>query len=160
MISWDEYFLRICDVVALKSKDDSSKIGSIIVNPYDNDILATGYNGFPRGIDDTIESRNERPKKYKYTIHAEKNCVIQAANKGISVDGMILYLNFSAFNICSDCAKTLIQAGIREVRGNATNILGSRWNEDSEYSHSMFGEAGVRMVDLDYNGDEIYDENG
>ena len=65
-MNWDEYFLAMCQLVASKSKDRSTKVGAIIVGP-DNEIVSTGYNGFPRGINDDIKERHERPLKYKFT---------------------------------------------------------------------------------------------
>lgn len=64
-ISWDEYFINICNVVKEKSKDKSTKVGSVIVG-LDNEVVSVGFNGMPRNVDDDIKERQERPLKYKY----------------------------------------------------------------------------------------------
>ena len=84
MPSWDEYFLTLCDAVALKSKDRSTKLGCVIVG-VGHEVRSTGYNGFPRGVNDNVDARHQRPEKYKWTEHAERNAIYNAARCGVSV---------------------------------------------------------------------------
>lgn len=109
-MDWDDYFCSMLPLVASKSKDNSVKIGAIIVGP-DHEIRSTGYNGFPRGIIDK-PARFERPEKYVWTEHAERNAIYNAARIGVSLKDCTLYLNWWP---CPDCARGIIQVGIKEV---------------------------------------------
>lgn len=93
------------------SKDRSSKVGCVIVRP-DKSIAATGYNGFPRGIDDDKDARHERPTKYLYTCHAEKNAILTAARHGVRLEGCTVYTDEPP---CPQCTCALIQLGITEI---------------------------------------------
>lgn len=139
-MTWDEYFLRMASQVAEKSKDRSTKVGAVVVGP-DQEIRATGYNGFPRGLDDSVSARYERPLKYKFTEHAERNALYYAARVGVSLKGCTLYLNWMP---CIDCARGIIQAGIQEV------VCGSEHRKfDDAFSFvesiAMLKEAGVEV---------------
>ena len=105
-----EYFIKLADVVAEKSKDRSTKVGVVVVGP-DREIRSTGYNGFPRGINDDIDERHERPAKYDWTEHAERNAVYNAARMGQSLKDCTMYFNWEPCP-CVDCARAIIQAGI------------------------------------------------
>lgn len=141
--SWDEYFMGLCVEIAKRSKDRSTKVGAIIVGP-DKEVRSTGYNGMPRGVNDEVEDRHERPKKYLYAEHAERNAIFNAARAGISTKGCTLYVTSipEPLPICSDCARAIIQAGITQV------IVGSltapeRWKDSVEAAKEMFHESGV-----------------
>ena len=90
-MNWTEYFLGIAEQVKLKSKDESTQIGSVIVG-MDNEILSTGYNSFPRGLDDSRPERQERPVKYNYIEHSERNAIFNAARIGVSLKNSTIYL--------------------------------------------------------------------
>lgn len=142
--NWDEYFIKIAEVVATRSKDPSGKVGAIVVGP-DKEIRTTGYNGMPRKVGEW-PSRWERPQKYLLVTHAEENCVFQAARIGVSLKGCSLYLSTSAVP-CHQCARAIIQAGIIRVVGPdkefpSTNPM---WKESIELSEKILGEAGVRI---------------
>jgi len=131
--------MDICDVVAKKSKDSSTKVGCVIVGPH-NEIRGVGFNGMPRGIDDDIADRHGRPEKYKWFEHAERNAIFNCARSGVSTDGCRLYVN--SLPPCSDCARAIIQSGIREV------ILSSleypeRWADQCGTALAMMREAGI-----------------
>ena len=81
---WDIRFMNLAKMIATWSKDTSTKVGCVIIGP-DKEIRSTGYNGFPRGVDDTIAKRKERPAKYKFTEHAERNAIYNASLFGASV---------------------------------------------------------------------------
>tara|TARA_B110000444_G_scaffold206446_1_gene199970 strand:- start:4372 stop:4827 length:456 start_codon:yes stop_codon:yes gene_type:complete len=135
---WDMRFLELADTIRKWSKDPSRKIGAIAVR--DRKILATGYNGFPKGIEDTHERYNNREIKYRYVVHAEMNCIYNAAANGISLKDSTLYIH--GLPVCSDCALGIIQAGVSRV----VAISGStpdRWKEAIDKTNEIFKEAGV-----------------
>ncbi len=90
-MNWDQYFLNIAEQVKEKSKDRRTKIGAVIVGP-DNEIVSTGYNSFPRGIDDDVEERQVRPEKYYWFEHAERNSIYNAARIGVRLKDTKMYL--------------------------------------------------------------------
>jgi dCMP deaminase len=146
-MNWDEYFINIAEQVKLKSKDNKTKIGVVIVGK-DNEIVSTGYNSFPRGINDDVEERQERPEKYFWFEHAERNAIYNAARIGVSTLGTTMYMTCGIS--CADCARAIINSGIskivlREGKG-ATNI---KWQESAERSMIMFKEAGVIITFFD-----------
>lgn len=142
--SWDEYFIGLCLKIAERSKDRSSKVASMIVGP-DKEIRSTGYNGMPRGVNDEIESRHERPKKYFYFEHSERNAVFNAARIGVSCKGCTMYVaSIPPLPICADCARAIIQAGITEVIVGALEAP-ERWRESVEAGREMLEEAGVKV---------------
>lgn len=139
-LSWDDYFLKIAATVALKSKDESSQIGAIIVGP-DKEIRSSGYNGFPRGMDDNDPAKQERPIKYKYFEHAERNAIYNAARFGASVLGCTMYCQWPP---CSDCARAIVQTGIKRlVVEHPIHECPERWRDDMEIAYSILCECGV-----------------
>lgn len=141
-MDWDEYFLRIADLVAQKSKDRSTKVGAVIVGE-GHEIRSTGFNGFPRGIDDSIDERHKRPAKYAWTEHAERNAIFNAARNGTHLLSTTLYLN--SWYPCADCARGIIQAGIIRIvcSRSREGALDSRWTESCDVGMEMLKEAGV-----------------
>ena len=89
-MEWGEYFINIAEQVKLKSKDNNTKIGVVIVGK-DNEIVSTGYNSFPRGIDDSVEERQEKPEKYFWFEHAERNAIYNAARIGVDFRNYNVY---------------------------------------------------------------------
>ena len=111
-ISWDEYFMGIAVLSAQRSKDPSSKVGAAIIR--DKRVLSLGYNGMPRGCEDEImpwgkTSSDPLKNKYPYVVHAELNAILNA-NKDLT--GSTLYVTMFP---CNECAKAIIQSGIREI---------------------------------------------
>lgn len=145
-MNWDEYYLEMAELVANKSKDRSTKVGCVIVGP-DNEVRSTGYNGFPRGVDDLEESRHNRPTKYSYTEHAERNAIYNAARVGIPLKGCTLYLNWEPCP-CTDCSRAIIQSGIVAVVGPDKPFggKGTHWEENFKHSKEMLDEAGVQRI--------------
>lgn len=135
---WDDYFVDICGAIAALSKDQSTKHGCVIVGP-SHEIRATGCNSFPRGIDDDKPERQIRPCKYKYFEHAERNAIYNAARVGVPLENCILYCDWPP---CSDCARAIIQVGIKEVVVGSMQVP-DRWQEDMKASLEMLHEAGV-----------------
>lgn len=108
---WDRRFLEVCEVVATWSKDRSTKCGCVLVK--DNRILSTGYNGFPQGTEDyENDEKHERPTKYMYFEHSERNAIYSAAKHGISLEGATAYVTGPP---CVDCTRAMIQVGIRDI---------------------------------------------
>ena len=142
-MNWDEYFFKMVDLVASKSKDKSTKVGAVVVGP-DHRVVATGYNGFPMGVNDNITERYERPAKYMWTEHAERNAIYSAACHGIALKGCVMYTQGSP---CADCARAVIQAGIIEVRvKEILNEIMEHWRESVYVGVKMFNESGVSIV--------------
>jgi dCMP deaminase len=141
VLSKDEYFYGFAEHAALRSKDVNTNIGAVIVGPGD-EIRSTGYNSFPRGIDDSRLERQERPEKYFWFEHAERNAIFCAARHGAALDGCRMYLN--CFVPCTDCARAIIQVGIKEViLGKHDQSNQVKWLEAAKRSLQMFQEAGV-----------------
>ena len=142
-MNWQEYFKNIVNQVKLKSKDSKTQIGTIIVGT-DNEIVSTGYNSFPRGINDDITERQERPEKYYWFVHAEINSIINAARSGVSTKGCVMYMSCGI--PCCDCTKAIINAGIKKIYCiDGAGAIGSMWDEHFKRSVTMFEEAGVEV---------------
>ena len=120
-LSWDELFILQASLIAQKSKDPSTKVGCVIVSD-DNAILSMGFNGFPRHIDESIENRWQRPEKYYWVEHAERNAIYNAAKHGIKLNGARAYLNWEP-KPCADCTRALIQAVAAETTSAAVILL-------------------------------------
>ena len=140
---WVEYFYNIAEQVKEKSKDNRTKIGAVIVGK-DKEIVSTGYNSFPRGIDDWKPERQQRPEKYFWFEHAERNAIYNAARIGVSTKGCTMYLTCGM--VCADCARAIINAGIVRIflkRGGGAKS--DKWIESAARSEMMFEEAGVSV---------------
>jgi len=143
-MSWDEYFAQMVLLTASKSEDESTKCGAVIVTP-NHEVVSTGYNGMPRGIADTPE-RQERPLKYKYFEHAERNAVYNCARSTASTLHNIMWVTGMP---CSDCARAIIQAGIQEVvvldGDNQSKEFKERWKESFDFTEALLEEAKIRL---------------
>lgn len=140
-MNWDEYFINIAQQVKLKSKDQKTQIGVVIVGK-NNEIVSTGYNSFPRGINDNIVERQERPEKYFWFEHAERNAIYNAARIGVSTLGTTMYMTCELS--CADCARAIINAGIEKVVFCKTDKEWPEiWKDSATRSNQMFKEAGI-----------------
>ena len=135
---WDIRFLEMAKLVASWSKDPSTQVGAIAVR--NRNVIAQGYNGFPRGVDDHELYYLNRAIKYKRIVHAEMNAIFNAAENGVSLKGSTIYV--VGLPICSDCAKGLIQAGISRVVTPQQEIP-ENWQESVSSSMAIFKEVGV-----------------
>ena len=144
-MTWNELFIRQAMLIALKSKDPSTKVGCVIVSP-DNVVLSMGFNGFPRGVNELDMVRWGRPQKYSWIEHAERNAVYNAARHGIRLYGARAYLNFEPYP-CADCTRALIQAGIIEIIGPNIPFSGKGVGTDYhlDFAQIMCNEAGVEL---------------
>jgi len=146
---WDVRFMRLAREISLWSKDPSSKIGAVIVND-ERRILATGYNGFPRGIADTEERLNDREQKYPRIVHSEMNALMNALYSGVSVKDATIYVY--GLPVCSECTKSIIQAGIKRVVICYHEFTHERWqNQWRDLSLPMYNEAGVSTLRVMYD---------
>jgi dCMP deaminase len=138
---WDRRFIALARHIAGWSKDPSTQVGCVVVGP-DREIRSTGFNGFPRGIDDDSVRLGDRAKKYPLICHAEENAIMHAARIGVSLKGCSAYVTWPP---CTRCARSLIQAGVQTVLYPAGLEIPGRWTEDFEISTDMFHEAGVAV---------------
>ena len=121
------------------SRDNSTKVGCFVIEPESYQILVTGYNGFPRKVFESAD-RKERPLKYVYTEHAERNAFYHAARHGIKLLGGTLITTMFP---CHDCARGIIQVGIKHIITNPQEI--ERWSESSGYALQMLLEADINI---------------
>lgn len=133
-ITWDEYFMGVAKLAAMRSKDPNTQVGACIVSS-DNKILSMGYNGFPTGCSDDVfpwarESDEPLDIKYLYSTHSELNAILNY--RGGSLEGAKLYVSLFP---CNECAKAIIQAGIKTVI-----------YADDKYEHTVSVIASKRMM--------------
>ena len=136
---WDKRFMDLALHVAGWSRDESTKVGCVIVNDKKR-VISLGFNGFPAGVEDVVTSRDQ---KLRRTLHAESNALAFA---NTSVEGCIAYITHAS---CSNCAAALIQNGIAEVVfPTPSGEFLSRWSESYKEAIAMFGEAGVKVREI------------
>ena len=150
-ISWDEYFMGIAMLAARRSKDPSTQVGACIVSP-DNIIISTGYNGMPKGCSDDSFPWNrkaecENDTKYPYVVHAELNAILNA--NGRDLRGSRIYV---ALFPCNECAKAIIQSGVKEVLYLSDKYKDTMGNLASK---RMLDAAGVKYTTLKPEHDAI-----
>ena len=134
---WDLRFLDLARRISTWSKDPSRQIGAIAVK--NRNVIAQGYNGFPRGIDDN-ERYDNRELKYKYVVHAEMNCIYNANYHNQSLKGSTMYI--VGLPVCHECAKGIIQAGVVRVVAEFKDAP-LKWAKSTEITTKMFKEAGL-----------------
>lgn len=137
--NWNDRFIDLARFIGGWSKDRSRGVGAIIVDS-SNRVLSIGYNGFPQGADDTVEERHERPEKYLWTEHAEKNAIFSAARNGVAIKDSTMYLMWFP---CIDCARAIIQSGITTLVCTEPD-----WTEERYHftkSKQMMEECGVSI---------------
>lgn len=145
---WDDYFMKMVTLVASKSKDRSMKCATVIVGE-GNTVLTTGYNGFPRGVDDDNEEYHKRPAKYAWTEHGERNAIYNAARNGVKLLESRAYITGYP---CVDCARALVQSGVVEIiiptKENDPFFKMGRWDdwEESFNNAKEIFKAGHIMV--------------
>jgi dCMP deaminase len=142
-LDWDTYFMSLAYLVAMKSKDPRTKVGAVVVGP-DNEIRTTGYNSFPRGLEDAVPERQVSPAKHLFFEHAERNAIYNAARMGTSLKGCRIYLPFMP---CSDCARGIVQAGLAEVVLHREHPGNDAARFEAEHHHAasraIFEECGI-----------------
>jgi dCMP deaminase len=138
---WDRRFVELAQHISGWSKDPSTKVGCVVVGP-DREIRSTGFNGFPRGIEDNLERLGDRARKYPLVCHAEENAIMHAARIGVALKGCTAYVTWPP---CTRCARSFVQAGVREVVYPAEVEIPERWAEEFAMSLEMLAEAGVEV---------------
>ena len=150
-ISWDEYFMGVSTLSAQRSKDPNTQVGACIVSN-DNKILSMGYNGFPKGCSDEDfpwerDGEDEMSTKYPFVTHSELNAILNY--RGGSLVGAKIYVSLFP---CNECAKAIIQAGIRTVVYDSDKYSDS---VTTKASKKMFDAAGVRYYKYQPSGRNI-----
>jgi dCMP deaminase len=141
--------MRMVLIIATQSPDPRTQNGAILATP-DGEALVSGVNEFPKGVKNTDE-RWERPNKYFYVEHAERNAIFTALRAGIPTKGNVLVCPWSA---CADCARAIIQSGISTlIRLPSENH--DHWEESCQKADEMFAEAGVTIIELTEPLDEV-----
>lgn len=141
--SFDDIYMTMVYLIASKSRDESSKLGAVVVGSK-NELRTTGYNGFVRGLDYNSPERLERPEKYFWFEHAERNAIYNAVLAGISLEGCKMYTNGTP---CMDCARAIVQSGIKEVIIDPEwdKHNNSKWAENAERTLRMFKELNIYL---------------
>ena len=158
-LTWDEYFMSIAKLSSMRSKDPSTQVGACIVG-LDNRILSIGYNGAPNGYsDDNFPWQREGDMlntKYAYVCHAEMNAILNYRGTRKELENSKIYVDLFP---CNECAKLIIQAGIKEVVYLSSKFKdkdGKLKETDSvKASKKMFKECGVKMREVKLNKDKI-----
>lgn len=149
-ISWDEYFMGVAMLAGKRSKDPSTQVGACIVDN-DNKILSQGYNGLPRGCSDDefpwSREGNMLETKYPYVVHAELNAILNS--RGTNLYGSKIYVGLFP---CNECAKAIIQSGIKEVV-----YLSDKYADTDivKASKRLFIAAGVKITKLEPKNQNI-----
>ena len=140
---WYKRYLKLAAEVATWSKDPNTQVGAVVVGSK-GQILSQGYNGFPRGINDTSKRLNDRDTKLSLVVHAEMNAIFNATYSGVSLDGSTIFIY--GLPACSECAKGIIQVGIKKVVVSKQCIEARpHWNDSWKKSVALFAEAGVSV---------------
>ena len=145
-MDWDQLFMNMVYLIAKKSKDKSTHIGAVIIGPV-YEVISVGYNSFVRGCNDDVPERQERPEKYFWFEHAERNAILNAVRIGVSTIGCTMYTQAMP---CMDCARSIVQSGISQVILDQTfenKLYGSRakWDEHHTKTSTLFKECGVNV---------------
>lgn len=139
---WDLRYMGLAREVSTWSKDPSRRIGAVAIGTK-GQVLSQGFNGFPRGIIDAPHRYEDRATKYKYVVHAEMNCIYNATFSGVSLHGAYLYV--WGLPVCSECAKGIIQVGIKRVFWSTDQGIPDVWLESLELTKAMLTEAEVTI---------------
>ncbi len=144
VISWQEYFMGLAHLSALRSKDPNTQVGACIVDQ-DNKVVSIGYNGMPRGCNDSdmpwAREGGFLDTKYAYVVHAELNAILNASRP---VKDCTIYVSLFP---CNECAKAIIQSGIKKIIYESDKYDGA---DNNVASKRMLNEAGVELVQLPY----------
>ena len=158
-ISWDEYFMGIAMLTARRSKDPNTQVGACIVSD-DNIIISTGYNGMPKGCSDDVfpwdrKGENEAETKYPYVVHAELNAILNASGRDLR--GSRIYV---ALFPCNECAKAIIQSGVKEVvylsdkyKDTMGNLASKRMLDAAGVKYTQL-HTGIKSLTLDFVAEE------
>lgn len=157
---WKQRFIELAFLVATWSKDKNTKVGAVIVDN-NNRVISIGYNGPPSGFPDELPYIYERPTKYLYFEHAERNAIYNAARLGISTIGTTMYCtdnkNIHLFS-CADCARSIVQAGIKKIIYKAPVVdiyTEHHWQEDHKAAIDIFKNCNIEIEYYENTGIKI-----
>lgn len=150
-ITWPEYFMGVAILAAQRSKDPNTQVGACIVSE-DNKILSIGYNGMPLGCNDDEfpwdrDNTDEEKNKYFYTVHSELNAILNY--RGGSLEGSKIYVTLFP---CNECAKAIIQSGIKEVIYRDDKYADTN---EVKASKRMFLSAKVKLTEYQTSGRKL-----
>jgi dCMP deaminase len=137
---WKTRYIQMAGLVASWSKDPSTQVGSVIVGEH-GQILSQGFNGLPRNIDDATERYANKELKYSLIVHSELNCILNAGLTGTKLEGSTMFVY--GLPVCNECAKAIIQSGIKRVYWHPTKEISEIWKDKALITSIMFEEAGV-----------------
>ena len=138
---WDRRFLRIAEEVASWSRDPGTKVGCVLVS--NKRILSVGFNGFPHTLSDSLELYQDREYKLAVTVHAEANAIMNAAKNGAKTQSCTAYVTFPP---CSQCAASLIQAGVEKVVCPDPETAPERWRASFRRGNEMLYQSDVKLL--------------
>ena len=140
-IKWNKRFLELAKHISSWSKD-KTKVGAVIVDPETKQVIGMGYNGFPRGVDDTEERINDRETKLHFICHAELNAILNS-NRSVRGCEIYVYPTLMVPNSCPECSKAIVQSGIKKVLGYKRKTIEKRWADLEKFSSDILYEGGV-----------------
>lgn len=138
---WDNRYLNLAREVSTWSKDPSTQVGAVAIGEM-GQVLAQGYNGFPRGVNDSPERYNDKEVKYRYVVHAEMNCIYNATFTGASLNNATMYV--WGLPVCNECAKGLAQVGVKRVVSPKTIVdVPDKWKISAINTVDLLKEVGI-----------------
>ena len=141
--NWHNKYCRLAKEISTWSKDPSTQIGAVVVGE-DGQILSQGFNGFPRGINDSEERLNNRERKYELVVHGEMNAIYNASLNGVSLKDSTIYVY--GLPTCNECAKGIIQVGIKKVVAMRPAKYNSDWDKSNKNAAALFKEADITYL--------------
>lgn len=142
---WNQYFITMAYLVSMQCKDQSTRVGAVIVGQ-SNEIRSTGYNGFPRGIKDYFERYSNKDYKHAISNHAEENAILHCVRIGVSTSRCTLY---TTWRPCASCARMIIQSGISRVIFHEEfpgNYQSKNWLKSMQIGNEILNEANIEVV--------------
>lgn len=140
-VNWSKRMFELAEHIGGWSKDRRTGVGAVITD-FDNRIISIGYNGFPSGLDDSVDSRHSPERKLLYTEHAERNAIFNAARTGAKTAGCKMYVQWFP---CVDCARAIIQSGIEEIVCKRPDFEHPKWGNSFVVAYEILIECGVRI---------------
>lgn len=141
-MEYSSFMKRVVSYAEAHSKDPSTKVGCIILNT-DGNVISECCNSMPFGIDGEVEERWQRPLKYKFVEHAERNCLYDCCKRGEKTDGATAIITSFC---CGDCARGLIQAGIKTIVSPSPDLTHERWGNEWTLAMALLKEANITVI--------------
>ena len=136
-----KYMDLTSSIANIFSKDPSTKVGALFISNTSHRVLTMGYNGMPRGFDETKDERWKRPEKYMYVEHAERNAIYNACRSGVPLEDSTAFVTLFP---CTDCIRAMVQCGVKRiVTYELTDKVSEQWRKNFEYSMEIAKECGI-----------------